>query len=222
MRLIFILIGPPGSGKGTQADMLRERFGFVSYSTGVIFRNEMARGTALGKRITPLMDKGLLVPDDIVAAAVIGRIQKTRQTVILDGFPRNLAQVKTLADFLGKSQGQYQPVAIEISLSEREIYRRVSGRLGCDKCGKVYHVKFRPPRRQRRCDQCGQPLKLRSDATIGVVRTRIKVYKKETAPIIKFIRRAPVFKFFSVNGARPIAAVSADIKKIIKKINATA
>ena len=218
MRLIFILIGPPGSGKGTQADMLCEKFGFVSYSTGAIFRNEMARGTALGQRITPLMDKGLFVPDDIVMEAVIGRIQKTRRNVILDGFPRTLVQAKLLERFFQLAPGRFLPVAIELGLPMREVYRRVSGRLSCDKCGKVYHVKFRPPRLTQRCDKCRRPLKFRSDATRAVVKTRIKVYQKETLPIVKFFRQRPIFKFFSVKGAQSIAAVSADITKIVKKI----
>jgi len=218
MRLVVILIGPPGSGKGTQADMLREKFGFVSYSTGALFRNEMARGTALGKRIAPLMDKGLFVPDDIVLETIIGRVEKTRQPVILDGFPRTLNQAKQLLGFLQRKTGRYQPVAIEIGLPTKEIYRRVSGRLSCDKCGKVYHVKFRPPRLTEHCDKCGRPLRFRSDATRAVVKTRIQAYRKETWPIIKYFGHAPAIKFFSVKGAQSIAAVSTDIKKIINKL----
>ena len=218
MQPVIILIGPPGSGKGTQAEMLSEKFGYISYSTGALFRNEMARGTALGKRIAPLMDKGLFVPDDIVLEAVIGRVEKARRPVILDGFPRTLNQAKILLDFLQRKTGRYQPVAIEISLPVKEIYRRVSGRLSCDKCGKVYHVTFRPPRLTEHCDKCGRPLRFRSDATRAVVKTRIQVYRNETWPIIKFFRQTSGLKFFSVNGAQSISAVSADIKKIVKKL----
>jgi len=180
MRLVFI--GPPGVGKGTYAQAVSERYGIPHISTGDIFREEARKGSELGKLVKEYMDKGLLVPDDLVIEVVKRRLQETdcRNGFILDGFPRTLPQAFALEEFAKPD------LVLNFIAREDVIIERLSGRRVCANCGAIYHVKYMPPRVPGVCDKCGGPLIIRRDDRPEVVRERLKVFHEQFAPIIHF------------------------------------
>jgi len=185
MRLV--LVGPPGAGKGTQAEFIAERFSIPKISTGDIFRANVSGGTELGKLAKAYMDGGDLVPDEITIAMVRDRLGEPDAApgFLLDGFPRNIAQAYELDSVLG-DLGTSLDVVLELQVDTDEVVRRLSGRRTCRKCGHVWHVDYDPTKVEDVCDRCGGELFQRDDDKPETVRHRLDVYAEQTAPLIEF------------------------------------
>lgn len=196
----IVLVGPPGCGKGTQAKMLSEKLGIPHISTGDILRNAIAQNTALGKQVALYMEKGGLVPDDIVSAIVAERLSHddTSGGFILDGFPRTLEQAKSLESALLKAHGKLDKV-FYFDLADEAVIKRLSGRRSCKKCGRVFHISFSPPLRPDICDNCGQPLYHRIDDEPDTIKQRLDVYKKQTVSLIDYYRNQNVLATIPAN-----------------------
>ncbi|MGI8760106.1 MAG: adenylate kinase [Jatrophihabitantaceae bacterium] len=187
MRLV--LVGPPGAGKGTQAEFVAVRFAIPKISTGDIFRANVSGGTDLGRLAKKFMDAGDLVPDEVTNAMVRDRLAQDDAApgFLLDGFPRNVAQAgefDTILDGLGTSLS----VVLDLEVEHDEVVRRLSGRRTCKKCGHVWHVEFDPPAVADVCDKCGGSLYHRDDDYPETVRHRLEVYARQTAPLIEYYR----------------------------------
>ncbi len=204
MRLI--LLGAPGSGKGTQAEKLCQATGIVHVSSGDLFRQAEKEGTELGKLAKSYMEKGLLVPDEVVIKMVLERISGNKKGFILDGFPRTIEQAEALDKALGKDGVDK---AIYIEVSRDELLRRLSGRWLCRKCQKPYHLVSSPPKVVGKCDVCGGELYQRPDDTRETAEKRLEVYFKQTAPLVDYYRNKK--KLLQVEGERPIEEVSKDL-----------
>ncbi|MCX5992264.1 MAG: adenylate kinase [Chloroflexi bacterium] len=204
MRLI--LLGAPGSGKGTQAEKLCQFTGIAHVSSGDLFRQAEKEGTELGKLAKSYMEKGLLVPDEVVIKMVLERISGNKKGFILDGFPRTIEQAEALDKALGKDGVDK---AIYIEVSRDELLRRLSGRWLCRKCQKPYHLVSSPPKVVGKCDVCGGELYQRPDDTRETAEKRLEVYVKQTAPLVGYYRNKK--KLLQVEGERPIEEVSKDL-----------
>jgi adenylate kinase len=203
----LILLGAPGSGKGTQAAKLAKRFGVPAVSTGDIFRANIARGTALGTEAKAYMDRGELVPDAIVIAIALDRIDEAdcEKGFLLDGFPRTTEQAEALAAHLAAA-GRAACEAILLDVPTEELVRRISGRRVCDGCGASYHVTDIPPARAGLCDACGGALRKRDDDNEETVRNRIEVYNANTAPLAAhYAARGLLLRVAAVEAAGPDA-----------------
>lgn len=188
MRLI--LLGAPGAGKGTQADVLVEKFKIPHISTGDIFRYHIKHGTELGRRAQVYIDKGMLVPDELTVEIVEDRIKQKdcEAGFILDGFPRTIPQ----ADFLQKvmdSMGITLDAVINIDVDDEDIIDRISGRRVCPSCGASYHVVHHPPQKMEKCDHCGTPVIQREDDRKETVLKRLQTYHSQTEPLIEYYGR---------------------------------
>lgn len=185
MRLV--LVGPPGAGKGTQAEFIADRFSIPKISTGDIFRANVSGGTELGKLAKSYMDAGDLVPDKVTVAMVRDRLGEPDAAAgfLLDGFPRNVAQAYELDSALG-DLGSSLDVVLELEVDSEEVVRRLSGRRMCRKCGHIWHVDYEPTDAEGVCDLCGGDLFQRDDDKAETVRHRLDVYAEQTAPLIKF------------------------------------
>ena len=193
---VFILLGPPGAGKGTQARMLEEKFGLVQLSTGDLLRAAVAAGTEAGKRAKAVMEAGQLVSDDIVLAILKDRMAEpdTGKGVILDGFPRTAAQAAALDGLLAGS-GQKINAAISLDVVDEAMVERVSGRYTCANCGEGYHDTFKVPAKAGVCDKCGgTEFKRRADDNAETVRSRLEAYHAQTAPLIDYYDGKGVLK----------------------------
>ncbi|HDH06869.1 MAG TPA: adenylate kinase [Thermoproteales archaeon] len=182
MRLVFL--GPPGVGKGTYASSISRIYGIPHISTGDIFREEIKKETELGKKVKSYVEKGELVPDEIVIEVVrkVLLSEKCKKGFILDGYPRTLKQAEAL-DQITKID-----LALNFVAPDEVIIERVSGRRVCSKCGAIYHIKYMPPKVPGKCDKCGGPLIQREDDKPEVVKHRLEVYRKQFKPIIDFYR----------------------------------
>lgn len=185
MRLV--LVGPPGAGKGTQAEFIAERFSIPKISTGDIFRSNVSGGTELGKLAKSYMDAGDLVPDKVTVAMVRDRLGEPDAAAgfLLDGFPRNVAQAYELDSALGDLATSLD-VVLELEVDSEEVVRRLSGRRMCRKCGHIWHVDYEPTDAEGVCDLCGGDLFQRDDDKAETVRHRLDVYAEQTSPLIKF------------------------------------
>jgi adenylate kinase len=185
MRLV--LVGPPGAGKGTQAEFIAEHFGIPKISTGDIFRANVSGGTDLGRMAKKFMDAGDLVPDEITNAMVRDRLAQPDATdgFLLDGFPRNVQQAGELDGIL-EEIGSSLSVVLDLDVDHDEVVRRLSGRRTCKKCGHVWHLEYDPPTAENVCDKCGGELYHRDDDFPDTVRHRLEVYSSQTAPLIEF------------------------------------
>jgi adenylate kinase len=187
--MIIVLLGGPGSGKGTQAKKLTEKLGIPQISTGDIFRAAVRERTPMGCKAKEFMDKGELVPDNIVVGVVEERLTKPdlEKGYMLDGFPRTLPQAQALERMLS-SQGKCVDHAILVDVPDEELVRRLSGRRTCRnaECGAMFHVLFNPPRKEGVCDTCGSELYQRDDDSEATIRERLTVYNIQTAPLIDF------------------------------------
>jgi adenylate kinase len=183
----LVLVGPPGAGKGTQAEFIAGHLAIPKISTGDIFRANVSEGTPLGLEAKKYMDAGDLVPDEVTVAMVRDRISQpdAKTGYLLDGFPRNLAQAKVLDDML-LDLGHRLDLVIELVVDDDEVVRRLSGRRTCRRCGTIWHVDFDPPTREGLCDRCGGDLFQRDDDMPHTVRHRLEVYAEQTAPLIAF------------------------------------
>jgi len=185
--MYLVLLGPPGAGKGTQAKRLAEKLKLPHISTGDILRQNVKDGTLLGKQAKGIMDKGLLVPDEMVAAMLDERFNNPdiKKGFILDGYPRTLSQAKTLDEILTGKQLSVDLV-VYLNTSDEIIIKRLTGRLVCSKCGANFHVVNMPPKVAGLCDNCQGSLYQRSDDNEITVRKRLEVYKNEVASLIKY------------------------------------
>ncbi len=215
MRLI--IFGPPGAGKGTQAERIVKKTGIPHISTGDMFREAAAKQTELGRKVKEYMDKGELVPDDIVVKVVEGRLKQPdcEKGFLLDGFPRTLIQAKALDEILERLKTRIDAV-INLEVSEEEIIKRLSNRRVCKVCGAVYHLIFNPPKTPGKCDKCGGELYQRDDDKEEAIRNRLKVYQTQTQPLIEYYRKKEVLK--NVNGNKSINDVEKEIENILKKL----
>ena len=184
--MILVLIGPPGCGKGTQADMLVERQGFAKLSTGDLLRSHIAAKTDIGMQAEGFMAQGKLVPDAVLMNIIGREIEKLGNKVILDGFPRNVNQAIELEKLLG---GFNKVAVLSIKVEEEEIVKRITGRRICAKCGASYHVLFNVPKTDGKCDKCGGDLVQRPDDNVEKVSVRLGVYKKDTQPVIEYFSK---------------------------------
>src|ERR671919_2512801 len=184
-ELNLILLGPPGSGKGTQGETLQEDFRLPYYATGDILRAAVRDGTKLGREAKEYMDRGDLVPDELIIAMISERIESAEAAdgFILDGFPRTSAQAEAL-DAEVERLGRRLTAALLIEVSDEEVVRRLSGRRTCAKEGHVFHVEFDPPKEEGVCDVCGGRLMVRDDDKPEVVRHRLEQYHEKTEPLI--------------------------------------
>lgn len=215
-RLIFIFFGPPGSGKGTQAEFLAKKINLPVISTGALLRQEIAGATVWGKQAKEQVASGRLVSDQLVEQIVGRRLSApdTAKGFILDGYPRSAAQLRGLLTRLGENDEIW---LVEIKVGDREVLNRLTGRRVCA-CGMSYHLVYKPPRVAGRCDDCGQKLALRDDDKPAVVKTRLAAYQQTAKPLLAYGER--LGRLISINGEQPIPKVWSDLsKEITKKIS---
>jgi len=185
----LILLGPPGAGKGTQAQMIVERYHIPQISTGDILRKAVKEATPLGTKAKTFMDQGQLVPDEVVIGIIDERLRATdcKPGFILDGFPRTIAQAEALQPIL-VNMGRSIDHVINIKVNAEELVRRLTGRRTCRSCGAMFHLLFHRPKAEGICDRCGGTLYQREDDKEETIRTRLKEYEKQTAPLIQYYK----------------------------------
>ncbi|GAB3496011.1 adenylate kinase [Nocardiopsis coralliicola] len=195
-------MGPPGAGKGTQAQILATELSIPKVSTGDIFRANVSGGTELGQRAKSYMDRGDLVPDEVTNEMVRDRLaeEDARDGFLLDGFPRNVAQAETLDGMLG-GLGAKLDAVLELKADEEEVVKRLSGRRSCRSCGRVYHVDYDPPGGEGVCDACGGELYQRDDDREEVIRHRLQVYREQTEPLVEFYSAQGILVTIDATGA---------------------
>lgn len=193
MRLIFL--GPPGVGKGTQSELVSEKFGIPQISTGDILRKAVKKQTELGILAKQYMDKGELVPDELIIGLIKGRLLEDdcSSGFILDGFPRTIAQAESLTSTL-KDMEIFLDAVINFQLKDEIIIKRLSGRRVCKTCGYNFHIYYQPPKEEFKCDKCGGEIYQRDDDREEVINRRLKVYIEQTAPLINYYKEIGILK----------------------------
>ncbi len=201
-----VLLGPPGAGKGTQAVRIVEKYNVPHISTGDIFRENIKNGTELGKKAQEYMNKGELVPDDLVIEIATTRLlaDDCKNGFLLDGFPRTVYQAEKLDAFL-EEHGMKLDKVIDIEVEKEELITRLTGRRVCKACGASYHVVNIPPKKEGICDNCGGELFQRADDTIETVENRIEVYIEQTMPLVDYYKKAD--NIVEIDGALPLDTV---------------
>ena len=200
------LLGPPGSGKGTQGEVLRNRLGIPHISSGDLLRDAVARGTDLGRAAKGYMDRGELVPDELVLGMIRERLAANGDGGwLLDGFPRTVAQAEALDRLLASAGGPLQHV-VSLGVAKDDVVVRLGGRRTCGKCGALYHTKFKPPKTPDVCDACGGALTTRRDDEEATIRARLDVYDRQTAPLLDYYRNRGLLR--DIDGAGAPAEVS--------------
>ncbi len=204
----IVLLGPPGAGKGTQAKEMVKRLKLAHISTGDLLRQNVSSGTQLGKQAQDFMNKGALVPDELVSKMLLERIAQAnvKNGFILDGFPRTMKQAQTLGDI---------DLAVYLDSSEKVIIQRLSGRLVCSKCGANFHITNMPPKVNMVCDSCQGKLYQRNDDKEETIRKRLEVYIKESSPIIKYYESKG--KLMRINADEDAGVVLEEILRLVKK-----
>jgi adenylate kinase len=194
-ELNLILLGPPGSGKGTQGERLQEDFRLPYYATGDILRAAVREGTDLGREAKEYMDRGDLVPDEVIVGVIAERVANSEAAdgFILDGFPRTIPQAEALEAKMAEL-GREMTAAILIDVSNEEVVRRLGGRRTCVKNGHVFHVEFDPPKNEGICDVCGARLEVRDDDKPEVIRRRLEQYHEKTEPLISYYESRGLLK----------------------------
>lgn len=212
----IILLGPPGAGKGTQSDFLRDTYKLTKLATGDMLRAAVAAGTELGKQAKAVMDSGALVSDDIMIGIIREAISDTNcpNGFILDGFPRTTAQAEALDAMLAK-EGKKLDYVIELKVDDAEMVARISGRFSCGKCGAGYHDSFKQPVKEGVCDSCGATeFKRRDDDRAETVAKRLEAYHAQTAPLLPYYTAKGSLK--SLNGMAAIDEVTKSLKALIE------
>lgn len=209
-----ILLGPPGAGKGTQAVKIVEKYGVPHISTGDIFRENIKKGTELGKKAQEYMNRGELVPDDLVIEIATTRLLEDdcKNGFLLDGFPRTVYQAEKLDEFLAAHGSKIDKV-LDIAVEKEELITRLTGRRVCKACGASYHVVNIPPKTEGICDACGGELVQRADDNIETVTNRIDVYEAQTKPLVDYYEKAG--NIAHIDGATGLENVFADIVKAL-------
>lgn len=210
----IIMLGAPGAGKGTQAKMIAEKYSIPHISTGDIFRANIKEGTELGKKAKTYMDKGELVPDELVVDLVVDRLAKDDAVkgYVLDGFPRTIPQAEALDAALAK-RNEKVDFAIDVNVPDENIVKRMSGRRACVGCGATYHIVNVPPKKEGICDTCGGELILRDDDKPETVHNRLSVYHEQTQPLIDYYTKEGILK--TVDGTVPMMDVFSAITAIL-------
>ena len=208
-----ILLGPPGSGKGTQGNLIEKKYGLPKISTGDLLRSEVREGTQLGKEAEARMKRGELVDDDIVVRMIKSRISRPeyQRGYIMDGFPRNIVQAQKLEEI----DPNRKEIAIEIHLSDQAVLDRLSARRTCPGCGKIYHLKNKPPKKELICDACEERLVLRDDDKPEVIKERMKVYREQTEILIDYYSKRKIY--FKIEGEGTIENVFDNISSLLDR-----
>jgi len=214
--VIVILLGMPGSGKGTQSKRLAEKYGFNHLATGDIFRGEIAAKTSIGEKAADYLKKGRLVPDAIVIEMVAGKIEKGSK-YLLDGFPRTIEQAQGLAEML-KGVGSAVDLVVFLTLPKEEAIKRMASRRTCTKCGEVYNVTSRPPKADGVCDKCGSPVIQREDDSEATAAKRLMVFEDLTHPLVAYYKSEAAFH--EVDAAQSPEAVEAALSAVIDSTKA--
>ncbi len=213
----LIILGPPGAGKGTQAEKIAKRYKLVHISTGEILRAAVKEETPMGLKAKEYMDKGLLVPDEVVIGIIRDQMLKPdcEKNALLDGLPRHLEQAIKLDEIFDELKLKLDAV-LNIDVPEEELVNRLTGRRVCQKCSTTYHLKNNPPKVRNICDHCGGELYQRSDDTITTVKERLEVYRKQTEPLIDYYKQKGILN--NVDGSKSIDEVYSEIKTILIKL----
>ena len=210
----IIMLGAPGAGKGTQAKRIAEKYSVPHISTGDIFRANIKNGTELGNKVKTYMDKGLLVPDELVCDLVVDRVQQDdcKNGYVLDGFPRTIPQAESLDSALAAIDENVD-YAIDVEVPDENIINRMGGRRACLACGATYHVEYAPPKQDGSCNVCGAKLVLRDDDASETVKKRLDVYHVQTQPLIEYYKKANILN--TVDGTKEMDAVFREIVNIL-------
>ncbi|MBS3138005.1 adenylate kinase [Candidatus Woesearchaeota archaeon] len=215
--MILIMLGPPGSGKGTQAERIMKKLAIPQISTGEMIRNEIKLGSELGKKVKTIVDAGNLVSDDIMIEIIKSRISQKdcKNGFILDGFPRTIKQADGLGSLLTALKLKLTAV-INFAVDDENIIKRISTRRFCTKCGATYNIVTNPPKKKEVCDSCNCALILRDDDKEETVRNRLKVYEEKTQPLIDYYRKHKLL--MDVDASRSIDAVNKDVLGRLDKL----
>jgi adenylate kinase len=209
----IILLGPPGSGKGTQGNLIEKKYGLPKISTGDLLRSEVREGTQLGKEAEARMNRGELVDDDIVVEMIKSRICKPeyQRGYIMDGFPRNIIQAQRLEEI----DPDRKEMAIEIHLSDLAVLDRLSARRTCSSCETIYNLKNKPPKKELICDACEKRLVLRDDDKPEAIKNRVKVYHEQTEVLIDYYSKKKVY--FKIEGDGIIETIFDNISSLLDR-----
>lgn len=215
MKNRLIMLGPPGAGKGTQAEKICKKFDLPSpLSTGDILREAVRKNTPLGLEAKKYMEKGELVPDDVVIGIVREKLSENiyQKGFLLDGFPRTVAQAEALDKIVREKDWEDSLIVVLLKVDEEKVVERITGRRVCEKCGANYHIKFNPPEEEGICDQCGGNLYQRKDDSEETVRNRLRVYNDSTAPLVEYYKKRGVLEEVEGTG---------DIEEVFERISRT-
>ncbi len=210
----IIMLGAPGAGKGTQAQLIADKYGIPHVSTGDIFRANIKNGTELGMEAKKYMDQGLLVPDELTVRILLDRVAKEdcKDGYVLDGFPRTIPQAEVLDQALTE-RGDRIDFAIDVDAPDENIVKRMSGRRACLACGATFHVEHIPPKQEGICDRCGQELVLRDDDKEETVQKRLDVYHEQTQPLLAYYEKKGVLR--TVDGTKTMQEVFAAVTALL-------
>ncbi len=215
--MLIILLGPPGAGKGTQAERLVNKYSLAYISTGDILRSAVKSGTHLGREAREYMERGQLVPDQVVLGIVRERISEPdcADGALLDGFPRTVEQARSLDQVLAESGHRLDRV-VHLAVDEEELIARLTGRRVCRDCGATYHILFNQPKVRNVCDQCGGELYQREDDSLTTVTNRLEVYRKQTEPLIEHYRQQDLLT--AVDGNQEIEQIYNHIAAVLDEL----
>ena len=208
MKSTIVLLGPPGSGKGTQGEKLSDELGYIRLSTGDMLREAVRNQTELGKKAKEFMDAGALVPNDLIIGLMKEKIAQAEGGVILDGFPRTVEQADALAEQLDVD------LALNLDVDDEELISRLTKRRSCPQCNAVYHLVSKPPMKEGVCDKCGSELYQRDDDTEATVSNRLKVYRENTMPLIDYY--ADKGTLVTIKGIGTIDEIFAKVKETVQ------
>ncbi|CFX05050.1 Adenylate kinase/UMP-CMP kinase [Syntrophomonas zehnderi OL-4] len=213
----IIIMGPPGAGKGTQADLIKARFPILHISTGDMFREAVSKQTAMGLEAKKYMDAGQLVPDEVTIGVVEERLAQPdcADGFLLDGFPRTIPQAEALDKVLAKL-GKKVEAALDISVPDQVLLERMTGRVSCPQCKTVYNTRFNPPTTVGICDKCGTGLMQRDDDKEATVKNRLKIYMEQTQPLLNYYEKQGTLR--TIDGNRDPKDVFADVVLVLEKL----